>query len=216
MNKYELNTTYQMKTQNNLFKARASASGKLMTAPRSKTETLSETTKTYVYEWLKESIYGIRKNINNKYLSKGLWLEDEAIDKTIQLLDLSFAIKNEKFFEDDYFTGTPDLIVDGVVYDTKCSWDCFTFPLFDNDIPTKDYYYQLQVYMHLTGCKKACLVYVLLNTPEELTYEEKHNYDDMDAKYRIKHFEIEYNAEVIEQLQNKVLEVREFINNIKY
>jgi hypothetical protein len=55
-----------------------------------------------------------------------------------------------------------------------------------------------------------------LNTPEELTYEEKHNYDDMDAKYRIKHFEIEYNAEVIEQLQNKVLEVREFINNIKY
>jgi hypothetical protein len=181
-----------MKTQNNLFKARASASGKLMTAPRAKSETLSETTKTYVYEWLKESIYGIRK------------------------LDLSFAIKNEKFFEDDYFTGTPDLIVDGVVYDTKCSWDCFTFPLFDNDIPTKDYYYQLQVYMHLTGCKKACLVYVLLNTPEELTYEEKHNYDDMDAKYRIKHFEIEYNAEVIEQLQNKVLEVREFINNIKY
>jgi hypothetical protein len=97
-----------MKTQNNLFKARASASGKLMTAPRSKTETLSETTKTYVYEWLKESIYGIRKNINNKYLSKGLWLEDEAIDKTIELLDLSFAIKNDKFFEDDYFTGTPD------------------------------------------------------------------------------------------------------------
>ena len=45
MNKYELNITYQMKTQNNLFKARASASGKLMTTPRSKTETLSETTK---------------------------------------------------------------------------------------------------------------------------------------------------------------------------
>jgi hypothetical protein len=205
-----------MKTQNNLFKIRASASGKLMTAPRSKTETLSETTKTYVYEWLKEQIYGFRKNINNKYLTKGIWLEDEAIDKTIELLDLSFAIKNEKFFEDDFFCGTPDLIVDGVVYDTKCSWDCFTFPLFDNDIPTKDYYYQLQVYMHLTGCKKATLVYVLLNTPEELTYEEKHNYDDMDKKYRIKSFDIEYSEDVIEQLKNKVIEVREFINNLKY
>ena len=117
--------------QKNLFKARASSSGKLMTAPRLKTEILSETTKTYVKEWLTEQIYGFRKNINNKYLSKGLWLEDEAIDKTIELLDLSFAIKNEKSFEDDFFTGTPDLIVDGVVYDTKCSWDCFTFPLFE-------------------------------------------------------------------------------------
>lgn len=205
-----------MKMQNNLFKIRASAAGKIMTAPRAKTKKLSETTKTYVSEWLKEQIYGFRKSINNKYLSKGLWLEDEAIDKTIELLDLPFVIKNEQSFEDDYFLGTPDLIIDGVVYDTKCSWHCFTFPLFETDIPTKDYYYQLQIYMHLTRCKKARLVYVLLNTPEELTYEEKHNYDDMDAKYRIKFFEIEYSADVIEQLQNKVLEVREFITTIKY
>lgn len=200
-----------MKTQLN-FKSRASASGKLMTNPRDKKELLSETTKSYVQEWLKESIYGVRKDIKNKYLSKGLKLEDEAIDKAIEWLDLPFTLKNEAFFEDDFFTGTPDLIVNETVYDIKCSWDCFTFPLFDKEIPTKDYYYQLQVYMHLTGCKKAVLTYVLLNTPEELTYEEKNNYDSLDKKYRIKTFEIEYSSEVIAELIKRVINVREYIS----
>lgn len=200
-----------MTTQQN-FKIRASASGKLMTSPRAKTETLSETTKTYVKEWLTESIYGVRKEIKSKYLTKGLKLEDTAIDKAIEWLDLPFAIKNEKFFEDEFFCGTPDLIVENVVYDIKCSWDCFTFPLFENEIPNKDYFYQLQVYMYLTGCKKAVLTYVLLNTPEELTYEEKHNYDNMDKKYRIKTYSFDYDETIIEQLKEKVTNVRQYIN----
>lgn len=202
-----------MKTQLN-FKSRASSSGRLMTNPRDKKELLSETTKSYVQEWLKESIYGVRKEIKNKYLSKGLKLEDEAIDKAIEWLDLPFTLKNETFFEDDFFTGTPDLIVNETVYDIKCSWDCFTFPLFDKEIPTKDYYYQLQVYMYLTGCKKAVLTYVLLNTPEELTYEEKHNYDSLEKKYRIKTFEIEYSSEVIAELIKRVINVREYITQL--
>lgn len=204
-----------MKTQDT-FKIRASASGKLMTEPRSKSETLSETTKTYVKEWLTEKIYGIRKEIKSKYLDKGNILEDTAIDKAIDWLDLPFAIKNEKFFEDEFFCGTPDLIVNDVVYDIKCSWDAFSFPLFESEIPTKDYFYQLQVYMHLTGCKKAVLTYVLLNTPDFMIYEIKHDYDAMDKKYRIKTFEIDYNLEVIEKLQNKVENVREYLQTLNY
>jgi len=197
------------------FKIRASAGGKLMTNPRNKSESISETTKTYIKEWLIEHIYGIRKEIKSKYLTKGLKLEDTAIDKAIEWLDLPFAIKNESFFEDDYFCGTPDLIVNEIVYDIKCSWDAFTFPLFENEIPTSDYFYQLQIYMHLTGCKKAVLTYVLLNTPEELTYEEKHNYDNMDKKYRIKTFEIDYSEEVIADLKQRVTNVREYLKTIK-
>jgi len=198
------------------FKIRASASGKIMTNARSKSELLSETTKTYVKEWLIEKIYGIRKEIKSKYLTKGLKLEDTAIDKAIEWLDLPFTLKNEKFFEDDFFCGTPDLIVDNVVYDIKCSWDAFTFPLFENEIPNKDYFYQLQVYMHLTGCRKAVLTYVLLNTPEELTYEDKHNYDNMDKKYRIKTFEIDYSEEVIADLQQRVTNIREYLKTINH
>jgi hypothetical protein len=198
------------------FKIRASASGKIMTNARSKSELLSETTKTYVKEWLIEKIYGIRKEIKSKYLTKGLKLEDTAIDKAIEWLDLPFTLKNEKFFEDDFFCGTPDLIVDNVVYDIKCSWDAFTFPLFETEIPNKDYFYQLQVYMHLTGCRKAVLTYVLLNTPEELTYEDKHNYDNMDKKYRIKTFEIDYSEEVIADLQQRVTNIREYLKTINH
>lgn len=197
-----------------IFKCRASATGKLMVNPRSKNETLSETTKSYVQEWAKEHIYGVKNQIKSKYLDKGLMLEDTAIDKAIEWLDLPFTMKNEKFFEDDFFCGTPDLIVNDVVYDIKCSWSCFSFPLFEKEIPTKDYFYQLQTYMHLTGCKKAVLTYVLLNTPDELTYEEKHNYDNVDKKYKIKTFEIEYDSEVIEYLKNRIINVREYINTL--
>ena len=204
-----------MKTQDN-FKIRASASGKLMTNARSKTELLSETTKTYVKEWLIEKIYGFRKEIKSKYLSKGLRMEDTAIDKAIEWLDLPFALKNETFYEDEFFCGTPDLIVEGVVYDIKCSWDAFTFPLFENEIPNKDYFYQLQVYMHLTGNKSAVLTYVLLNTPEELTYEEKHDYDNMDKKYRIKTFKIDYSEEVIADLKQRVTNIKEYLKTISY
>ena len=62
--------------------------------------------------------------------------------------------------------------------------------------------------------KKAKLVYVLLNTPDELTYEEKHNYDNLDKQYRIKTFDIEYDAEVIEELKQRVLNVREYIKQL--
>lgn len=176
---------------------------------------LSDTSKTFAKDWIKEHIYGLKKEIKNKYISKGLKLEDIAIDKVIEWLDLPFAIKNEKFFEDEFFTGTPDLITNDEVLDIKCSWDCFTFPLFEKEIPTKDYFFQLQVYMHLTGLKKARLVYVLLNAPDELTYEEKHNYDNLDKKYRIKIFSIDYDDEVIKNLKQRVINVREYIKTIE-
>jgi hypothetical protein len=197
-----------------IFKIRASASGKLMVNPCAKNETLSKTTKSYVQEWAKEHIYGVKNEIKSKYLDKGLMLEDTAIDKAIEWLDLPFTMKNEKFFEDDFFCGTPDLIVEDTVYDIKCSWSCFSFPLFEKEIPTKDYYYQLQTYLHLTGCKKAVLTYVLLNTPEELTYEPQHNYDAVDKKFKIKTFEIDYDSEVIEELKNRIINVREYIQTL--
>jgi hypothetical protein len=196
------------------FKIRSSAAGKLMTSARSKSELLSETTKTYAKEWLTEQIYGFRKEIKSKYIYKGLVMEDEAIDKAIEWLDLPFAIKNEQYFENDFIKGTPDLIVDGVVYDIKCSWDAYTFPIFENEIPNKDYFYQLQCYMHLTGCTKAVLTYVLLNTPEEVVFETPQNYDDLDKKYRIKTFEIDYDPSVIDTLIERVKLTREYLETL--
>lgn len=195
------------------FKIRASASGKIMTNPRSKSEDISQTTISYVEDWLKERIYGYQKEIGSKYINKGNALEVVAIDSVIDWLDLKMVLKNEVSLEDDYFTGTPDLILDDEVIDIKCSWDAYTFPLFDTEIPTKDYFYQLQVYMHLTGKRKARLCYVLLDTPEQLTYETPRSYEGMDIKYRLKTFEVVYDASVIEDLQQRIEKIRVLIKN---
>lgn len=194
------------------FKLRASASGKVMTEPRSKSETISKTTISYLQEWYKEKLYGHRKDISNKYINKGLELEDVAIDKVIEWMDLPFAMKNEDSFEDDYFTGTPDLIVDGVVYDTKCSWDCFTFPLFEDELPNKDYFYQMQVYMHLTGCKKAYICYVLLDSMDEWSNT---NYNELDKELRLKSYAIDFDQSVIDKLIEKVQGARDYLETIK-
>lgn len=190
------------------FKLRASCGGKLATEPRNKSEVLSETTKSYLKEWLIEQTYGYKNIITNKYMERGINEEDKAIDKAIELLDLPFVIKNKDFFEDDYFTGTPDLILDNCVLDIKTSWSCFTFPLFDNEIPNKDYFYQLQIYMHLLNVSKAKLVYVLLDN------EAIGHFYPNDSP-QIKVFDIEYNSNIINKLIEKIGHSREFINQLK-
>jgi hypothetical protein len=195
------------------FKCRASALGKLMTNPRSKSETLSQTTKSYLEEWVKEQIYGVKKQINSKYIQKGLALEDMAIEFYSIAKDQSFMIKNLDKFEDDFFTGTPDCMHEGIVYDFKTSWDCYTFPLFD-EVPDMGYYYQLQVYMHLMGLKKAKLVYTLQDTPDYLTYEELVSYSHVENKYRIKEFDIDYDSQVIETAKAKIIECRDYVKEL--
>lgn len=191
----------------NEFKLRASCGGKLATEPRNKSEVLSETTKSYLKEWLIEQTYGYKNIVSNKYMERGIAEEDKAIDKAIELLDLPFVIKNKDFFEDDYFTGTPDLILDNCVLDIKTSWSCFTFPLFEFEIPNKDYFYQLQVYMHLLNVTKAKLVYVLLDN------EAIDHFYPNDSP-RIKVFEVDYDQQIIEKLKSKVEYSREFINQL--
>jgi len=179
-------------------------------------EVLSETTKTYCREWLTEQIYGYRKEIKNRYLDKGIIMEDDAIDSVISWLDLPFVMKNKDSFEDDYFTGTPDLIIDELdrVDDTKCSWDCFTFPLFDDEIPTMDYFYQLQVYMHLTGKRHASVDYCLMNTPPALDYGEPKDYSKLDKKFRIKSYQFDYDESVIDELKMRIDLCRKYIESL--
>jgi len=198
------------------FKIRASGAGQAMTNPRTKSELVSKTTLTFVENWLKKQLYGYQQEIRSKYIDKGNQLEDLAIDTAIELLNLDFILKNTDTFEDNFFTGTPDLITENEVLDIKCSWDAYSFPLFEDEIPTKDYLYQLQVYMHLTGKEKARLVYVLLDTPETMIYEEKREYGHLDKTLRIKTFDVSYDASIIEDLQKRVLIIREILKTDKY
>jgi hypothetical protein len=92
------------------MKIRASQLGKIMTSPRSKGEVLSQTAKTYIQELALEDKYGIRKDINSRYMDKGNLVEDEAIQLASSVLELEFVVKNEEYFSNDYIKGTPDVL----------------------------------------------------------------------------------------------------------
>ena len=196
--------------QLNEFKIRCSAIGLIMTEARAKSEPLSQTCISYLEQWVKEQLYNTKKQINSKYLTKGNEVEVEAIEYYAEAKDLGFVLKNQDYFENDFITGTPDLITNGIVYDFKSSWDCFTFPLFETKVD-KNYEAQLQGYMNLTGLKNAKLVYTLQNTPDQLQWDEPIDYSIYPENLRIKEFEIAYDSEFIERVNNRVIECRNYI-----
>jgi hypothetical protein len=215
------------------FKIRASAAGQIMGI-----KALGKTGENYCENWVKEQLYKRRKEFGNKYTEKGLIMEDTSIDFVADELGYGFLAKNEKFLENDFFTGTPDIILNDHVIDVKNSWDCFTFPLFDKELPNKDYFYQAQVYLALTGLSKYKVIYTLTDTPmhliekeayfycknngyDELEPEildefiEKMTYSDIPNSLKIKVFEIEKCEETIDKLKNRVIECRNYIKSIE-
>jgi hypothetical protein len=212
------------------FKIRASASGKLLTAGGKTSK--AETPKTFVKEWFISELTGKRKSIESKYLRRGIEVEDLAIERIGKKLGIELK-KNKKSFEDDFFTGTPDVIIEDTIIDAKSSWDCFTFPYF-MEFPPILYVAQLQVYMEMTGVKKAKLVYCLENGTEEqinkLAWQKAHevgvdeptiehwnqaekdlNYDHLYDDLRIKIFELDYDSIMVQNLKDGVEFLREYI-----
>ena len=200
------------------------------------TPELPETAKTYCKDWIKEQLYGKRKDIKSKYLEKGILAEDDAISLVIDVEELDYNEKNEEYFSNEFMTGTPDLIYDNLIVDTKCSYDCFTFPLFISEID-KDYHYQLQGYMELTGARKAMLSYCLIDMPlgmieKEAYYEsrnqgckitdekiynkilEKRTYSNINPRLRVKSFRFDYDNEVIKKIESRVRLCRDYIKKL--
>lgn len=162
--------------ENTLF--RASQLGKLMTDARTKTG-LSETTKSALLEVYIQQKYKRYKEISNKYIEKGLAVENDAIDMWRRSRG-EIVFKNEQMFINEYIKGTPDLlIIDDNdkctnVPDIKSSWSIHTFMDAVKDDICKDYYWQGQAYCWLTGAPKATFCYVLVNAPIEMINDEKY------------------------------------------
>ena len=221
----------------NAWKVRCSAIGKIMTNPRTKVELLSQTAKTYIEEEVLRVKYGVIKPFYSRYTDKGNAVEGQAIEMAAEALELSFIYKNERNFENEFLTGTPDVNTDDVLLDVKSSWDATTFPFFATEIPTKDYYYQLQGYLELTGKTEALLVYCLVNTPIEMVEDEirrahwnahlieedydlrdeilkRHVFDHIPLNRRVKVFKVEKDEQVIEQIKERVELCREYFNTL--
>ncbi len=222
-----------IRTLANDFRIRASACGVLMTND-TKVTAMGKTAKSYLESWVKEELYRRRKEFSSKYTEKGNKCEASSIDYASEQFGWGLVAKNEQHFTDEYMTGTPDIILADSVEDIKNSWDCFTFPLFDTDIPDKKYYWQGQVYMALTGKQTFGLVYTLMNAPDYLIEQEarrsadwgeveaelydavreRMTYDELNSELRIKRFQIARNDEDIERIRIRVQEAREYIRTL--
>lgn len=200
---------------------------------------------TYCLGWIKEQLYQRKKEISSKYTQKGNEVEADSIKFIGKWLDYDeFDLetgqfdKNETFFENDYLTGTPDVLPTNstLVVDAKNPWDFMTFPYLDDVLPEIKYWWQGQGYMDLTGRKEYIVAYTLSNTPEniiesemrkyayangldpeEMDYSEwydRMSYNDIPDILKIKIFPFERDDEAIKRIHERVILCRKFIASI--
>lgn len=221
------------------YKFRPSSVRALLVEPRSKSEQLSETAKSYLLECYIQEVFGRQKDTSSKYTEKGNANEVVAKELVQEFLGVHYIPASKEKFSNDFITGTPDIVLEDKVIDIKSSWDIFTFANASGD--NDQYYVQLQCYMWLTGKKKALLAYVLTDTPEQLiqneTYRQSYykggdtseeynewlekylklaTYGDLQNSEKIKVFEYEYNPVMIDNLERKILSAREYLNNFEW
>ena len=215
------------------MKIRCSAIGKIMTNPKTKGETLSQTTKTYLQELAVQEVYGIRKEFSSRYTDKGNEVEELSIALCNDVLNLGFIYKNEEHYSNEWVSGTPDVNTNEILLDVKSSWDATTFPFFDTELKNKDYFYQLQGYMWLTGKEESLLCYCLIDTPLQIVEDEirrehwkaslieesldlrafvqsKHTFGHIPKEKRVKTFIIQKDDVVIESIKTRIEECREY------
>ncbi len=219
------------------MKIRCSSIGKIMTNPKTKGETLSQTTKTYLQELAVQEVYGIRKEFSSRYTDKGNEVEELSIALCNDVLNLGFIYKNEEHFSNDWITGTPDVNTDEILLDVKSSFDVTTFPFFDTELTNKSYFYQMHGYMWLTGKEESLLCYCLVDTPLQIVEDEirrehwkaslieesldlrafvqsKHTFGHIPKEKRLKTFKIVKDDVVIESIKTRIEECREYYNEL--
>jgi len=201
-----------------------SSLGKLMTASRTKSEVLSETTKTYIRGLAKQDFYGYNVELNNKYINKGIMQENDSI-ALFNSVHFTNYFKNTERLTNEWLTGEADIVLDDQIIDIKTSWSLETFPATLEEAVNKDYEWQLRAYMMLYNKNYASLVYCMVSTHASLLNEWEnlslHQVDhiapekrittllftrDLELEEEIKvrlHHCTEYYVKYINQLNNK-------------
>jgi hypothetical protein len=220
-------------------KIRASAIGQLMTGARAKDEIFGQTAKSLLIEIYLAHKYGRWYDISSKYLEKGTRVEEDSFD-LFTLATKKMYVKNEENIQNEYVTGTPDIIKDDTVIDIKSSWDLRTFWNAKMSPLDKGYEWQLQTYMMLTGAQRAQLVYVCVDTPADIIEREKRNmaykwgvnadnynaeteaklnqverlykFDDIPVADRVHIIDVERDETKINQIPERVMQAREWMN----
>ena len=123
---------------------------------------LSKGAKTVLRKLRREIKFKRRREIESKFLTKGIELEEEAIDWLSMHHDTVFT-NNKERREDEYFSGECD-ILEG--YDTKVAWELNTLPDPEENLKTI-YEYQNRVYMRLWDKDKWTTSTIILSMLED-------------------------------------------------
>jgi len=201
---------------------------------------LGQSAKSYIESVFLQNEYGYREPVVTDVLLKGNMCEQDGIALISDVLPCNeFRSKCKRYFEDDFFTGNPDILLKDVIEDIKNAWSLKTFFQVKELDPL--YYAQGQVYMHLSGRRLFRVHHCLVNTPIELIHAEQkryfwkyggdennkhfkeavkqidanHTFDHIPKQDRVKTFEFEYNEPFIEELKGKVMLARQYYSTLK-
>lgn len=192
-----------LQSQGNITAKQTITLGDLLSKKLAKPE-LSATTKNYLQDLYREQYFKRNKAISTKYTDKGIRCEENSLTLYTET-QKNLLLKNKVRYNNNFITGEPDNI-QGLIRDIKTSWDFTTFPLFDTEVPNKDYYWQLQGYMMLTDTDKAELIYCLVDTPSKLIEDELRR---LDWKEHL--FDMNGNA-----IESKIPLIVETVSNLIY
>ena len=221
---------------------RASRSGDLMTNPRKKSETLSETAKALIKDMFLEYEYGYREIIKTNPMDKGHLCEAMSRNLIQQVLGGEFRKENKTRSHNDLFSGMCDHKLQKVkiIEDVKNSWTLKTF--MNADGKNAKYYAQGMTYLDLHGYDKFRLIYTLNPMPEQIFEKEKskllymYDFDESNQDYidhlnqvihnnelianlnlndRVKVFEFDRDDNFINDMHNRALEGIEYYKTLK-
>jgi len=200
------------------MKIRCSSLGKIMTNPRSKSESLSATCKSYIKQLVKEDLFNYRALIGSKEMDKGTQEEDNSI-LLYNSAHLTSYVKNDVRLSNDYIQGECDINGEDIIIDIKSSWSLETFPASNEDIDSKAYEWQLRGYMWLYEKPKARLAYCMVSTPDHLLKDwdnlSIHKVDHIDPVLRVSVADFERDIDLEYKIAERVMECREYYEEYK-
>ena len=185
-----------------------------MTSPKTKSEILSETAKSYIRLKAKEDYFGFSSNITPKPMIKGKDWEEESIALVNQVRG-TFYVKNKERFENEFLTGEPDIILDHSIIDIKTPWSLETWPATPGEGINKDYEWQLMAYCWLLNKSHAELIYCMIDTDDTLLNDWDnrfiHKVSHIDPVKRITVLRYEFAGEHhIDQMKEKLTAANEY------
>lgn len=130
--------------------------------------------KTYIRELFYSKKYDFQKQFSSKFTQKGTEKEIHSIAALNKYLGV-FGGKNEKQFENDYLTGTPDVILRQLKagIDHKNVYYPEGLRLFADDKKEENIYiWQVHGYNYLLGFKTGYVSRALMNPPHHIVEKE--------------------------------------------